>query len=107
MHDFDPEAEYVAGNRGLAGRDLWVVLSGCSGGGKSALLAAMARRGWTVYPEPGRQIVKQQALIGGPGLPWVDPVRFAELALSRAMHFFDIARPEAGRRCSTARWSTR
>jgi predicted ATPase len=54
----------------------------------------MARRGWMVFPEPGRQIVKQQARVGGPGLPWTDPVRFAELALSRAMHFFDSARPE-------------
>lgn len=94
MHDFGPEAGYAAGNPGLAGSDLLVAISGCSGGGKSALVAEMARRGWTVFPEPGRQIVKEQASIGGPGLPWVDPVFFAELALSRAMHFFDLARPE-------------
>ena len=78
-------------NPGPASSDRLVVLSGCSGGGKSTLLAEMARRGWPVFPEPGRQIVREQVLIGGPALPWTDPAAFAELALSRAMHFFATA----------------
>ncbi len=85
------EAAYDPANAALAGSERLVVVSGCSGGGKSTLLAEMARRGFAVFPEPGRQIVREQALIGGPGLPWVDPAAFAELALSRAMHFFAMA----------------
>lgn len=85
------EARYDPANRALAGTDRLVVVSGCSGGGKSTLLAEMARRGWPVMPEPGRQIVREQALIGGPALPWTDLAAFAELALSRAMHFFATA----------------
>ena len=54
------EAEYVAGNPAFNGSDWMVVVSGCSGGGKSTLLAELALRGYAVFPEPGRQIVKEQ-----------------------------------------------
>lgn len=65
--------------------DRFVVLTGCSGGGKSTLLAALARRGFTVAPEAGRQIVREQDWTGGDALPWTQPVRFAELAVSRCV----------------------
>jgi predicted ATPase len=87
------EAEYVAGNPLLNGTDSLVVVSGCSGGGKSALLAEMARRGHLVYPEPGRQIVKEQLHLGGDGLPWANTLKFAELCVSRALFFYNTARP--------------
>ena len=64
------EAEYRAGNPPINGSPMLVVVSGCSGGGKSTLLAEMARRGYLVFPEPGRQIVKEELFIGGDGLPW-------------------------------------
>ena len=88
-----PELEdrYVAGNPRWAGHDRLVVLSGCSGGGKSALLAELAARGHAVFPEPGRQVVKEETLIGGAALPWVDMARFAERCLARAAYFFNIA----------------
>lgn len=41
-----------------------IVLSGCSGGGKSSLLTELGRRGHTVVPEAGRQVVREQMLIG-------------------------------------------
>lgn len=63
-----------------------VVITGCSGGGKSTLLAELRRRGHRVYPEAGRQIVREQDWIGGDALPWTAPERFAELLLSRALH---------------------
>ena len=63
-----------------------VVISGCSGGGKSTLLAALKRNGFTVFEEPGRQIVKEQQFIGGGALPWSDARGFVELSASRAMH---------------------
>lgn len=73
------------------------VLSGCSGGGKSSLLKELARRGHAVRPEPGRQIVREQTLIDGPGLPWKDLSCFVDLCLSRATHFHATAVAEARR----------
>lgn len=89
------EGDYVAGNPALGGSAALVVISGCSGGGKSALLAELARRGHATMPEPGRQIVKEQLHIGGHALPWRDVAAFVDLCLSRAMHFFNSARPGA------------
>jgi predicted ATPase len=87
------EDEYVPGNPQLNGTDRLVVVSGCSGGGKSALLSEMARRGYQVNPEPGRQIVKEQTFIGGDGLPWANVPRFVELCVARATYFYNAARP--------------
>lgn len=88
-----PEHDYVAGNPELNGGDMLVLVSGCSGGGKSALLNEMAARGYQVYPEPGRQIVKEQLYIGGDGLPWDNILKFVELCVSRAMFFYNTASP--------------
>lgn len=74
-----------------------IVITGCSGGGKSSLLAELARRGFAVFPEAGRQIVKEQDWTGGDALPWTQPVKFAELAASRAVHFWVQAGACAGR----------
>jgi predicted ATPase len=87
------EADYVAGNPRFNGTHLMVVVSGCSGAGKSSLLQEMARRGFRVQPEPGRQIVKEQLFIGGDGLPWENAVRFIEMCVSRAMYFYNTAVP--------------
>jgi predicted ATPase len=39
----------------------FVVISGCSGGGKSTLLAELGRRGHAVVEEPGRRIACSRA----------------------------------------------
>src|SRR5271163_1684267 len=64
----------------------FIVLSGCSGGGKSSLLAELACRGFATYEEPGRQVVKEQLLIGGDALPWANADLFLELTISRSIH---------------------
>jgi predicted ATPase len=87
------ENDYVAGNSRYNGTARMVVVSGCSGGGKSSLLAEMARRGYQVMPEPGRQIVKEEAYIGSDGVPWANIPKFTELCVSRAMYFYNAARP--------------
>ena len=61
-----------------------VILSGCSGGGKSTLLAELARRGFAVVEEPGRRIVEQELRSDGGALPWVDLAAFARRALDLA-----------------------
>jgi predicted ATPase len=66
--------------------DQFVVLTGCSGGGKSSLLAELGHRGFATFEEPGRQIVKEQLYIGGDALPWRDVRMFIELTVSRSIH---------------------
>ena len=74
----------------------YVILSGCSGGGKSTLLAELAARGHAVVEEPGRRIVKQ-ALAGGDGiLPWADGAGFARQAIAMALADRDAARGHEG-----------
>ena len=50
--------------------DRFVVISGCSGGGKSTLLIELGQRGYATVEEPGRRIVKEEMLGAGLALPW-------------------------------------
>ncbi len=54
----------------------FVIISGCSGGGKSALIAELSRRGYAIVEEPGRRIVRQEIDGGGSALPWLDMAAF-------------------------------
>ncbi|MCP5506778.1 MAG: AAA family ATPase [Chlamydiales bacterium] len=67
----------------------YVIISGCSGGGKSALLSELANRGYQIVLEPGRQIVKEQTVIQGDALPWINLQKFLNLALSRYLYQFN------------------
>ncbi|GGD89562.1 AAA family ATPase [Rhizobium anhuiense] len=73
-----------------------VLISGCSGGGKSTLLAELAARGHAVVEEPGRRIVKQELEGGGAALPWVDMVAFAHRAIAMAIADHTAAQEQAG-----------
>ena len=63
----------------------FVVISGCSGGGKSTLLAELGRRGHAIVEEPGRRIVKEELREGGVALPWEDGSAFARRAIAMAL----------------------
>ena len=65
--------------------DRFVVISGCSSGGKSTLIAELGRRGYAVVDDPGRRIVKEELARGGSALPWVDGVAFARQAMAIAL----------------------
>ncbi|MEM1429179.1 MAG: AAA family ATPase [Pseudomonadota bacterium] len=69
-------------SRGFHSR--FILLTGCSGGGKSSLLAELAARGFATVPEPGRRIVSEELGSGGTALPWVDLRAFAERAFALA-----------------------
>jgi predicted ATPase len=62
-----------------------VIISGCSGGGKSTLLAELHQRGYPVVDEPGRRIVKEELHGGGTALPWIDVAAFARRAIAMAL----------------------
>src|SRR4029077_19866466 len=70
---------------GASSMDRFVVISGCSSGGKSTLIAELGRRGYAVVDEPGRRIVKEELARGGSALPWVDGVAFARRAMEIAL----------------------
>jgi predicted ATPase len=76
--------------------DRFVVISGCSGGGKSTLLAELARRGYAVVEEPGRRIVQEELAINGAALPWVDGAAFARRAIDVALADREAARALSG-----------
>lgn len=65
--------------------DRFVVISGCSGGGKSALVSELERRGHAVVAEPGRRIVARELNGDGRALPWVDGAAFAREAVRLAL----------------------
>jgi predicted ATPase len=62
----------------------FVAISGCSGGGKSTLLAELAGRGFAAVEEPGRRVVKRELETGGDALPWSNGAGFAAKALALA-----------------------
>lgn len=63
----------------------FIFISGCSGGGKSSLLAALKARGHSVVEEPGRRIVAEATAPDDPVLPWVDMAAFARRAIDLAL----------------------
>ena len=65
--------------------DRFVVISGCSSGGKSTLLAELARRGLAAVEEPGRRIVLEELAGNGTALPWVDAEAFLRRAIAMAL----------------------
>ncbi|MGH2343058.1 AAA family ATPase [Segnochrobactraceae bacterium EtOH-i3] len=68
-----------------------ILLSGCSGGGKSTLLAELQARGAVGVPEPGRRIVETELASGGSALPWRDLAAFLHRAFALARADWDAA----------------
>jgi predicted ATPase len=74
----------------------FVVISGCSGGGKSTLLTELGRRGHAIVEEPGRRIVKEELREGGVALPWEDGSAFARRAIAMALEDRTLAASSKG-----------
>ena len=73
-----------------------IVLSGCSGGGKSTLLEALALKGFATKPEAGRQVVKTELRRGGGALPWADMHLFMRKLIDVNVTQFDTTRELEG-----------
>jgi predicted ATPase len=71
----------------------FVVISGCSSGGKSALLTEFGQRGFATVEEPGRRVVKEEMLGDGRALPWADGMAFVKRII--ALAFADLASADA------------
>jgi len=76
--------------------DNFVVISGCSGGGKSTLLERFSAIGHHVVREPGRRIVADERARGGKALPWEDPVAFARRAIRMSLTDRLVAARQSG-----------
>jgi predicted ATPase len=76
--------------------DRFIVITGGPGSGKSTLLGALARAGFAVAPESGRQIIKEQVAAGGSTLPWADLSLFAEAMLARDIETYRSFETGAG-----------
>lgn len=74
----------------------FVPISGCSGGGKSTLLAELRGRGYPVVEEPGRRIIADELASGGQALPWVDAAAFLRRAIEVALRDMAIAKAHSG-----------
>ena len=68
-----------------------IVISGCSGGGKSTLLSELSKNGYTVMPEVGRELVKEQLELNGNILPWKEPILFCELLVEKSVERYHEA----------------
>lgn len=65
------------------------VISGGPGSGKTSMIEMLRHRGYRCVDEAGRDIIRQQARIGGPGVHDNDRALYCELMLSRMIHDYD------------------
>ena len=65
------------------------------------------RRGFPIYEEPGRQVVKEPPYVGGDAVPWGNVSQFVELTISRSIHHVLTAARKNQLRSSTAGLSTK
>jgi len=64
------------------------ILTGAMGSGKSTIAEAIKSTGFNVVDEPARQILAEQRLFNGNGVPENNPQLFTELMLSRSLYFY-------------------
>lgn len=72
------------------------VITGGPGSGKSSLIEALHKCGYSHSMEAGRGIIQDQVLIGGRALPWEDRSLFAELMLCWELRSYRLARDTNG-----------
>ena len=65
--------------------NILIVISGCSGGGKSTILSELSQQGYSVIPEVGREIVKDQLAKNGNKTPWENPQSFCQLLIEKSI----------------------
>jgi len=69
-------------------KDNYFVLTGAMGAGKSTILEELRKLGITCIDEPARQILAEQRIIQGDGVPDKNQKLFTDLILSRSISQF-------------------
>lgn len=69
-------------------RNNFYILTGGPGAGKTSVIDALKSLGFLGVAEVGRQIIKEQKLIGGDALHTADSTKFRDLMLSRSIHTY-------------------
>lgn len=64
------------------------VITGGPGVGKTTLLKALENKGFIAVPEDARQIIKQQMLGDGEGLPWKNKTYYSALMLKASLETY-------------------
>lgn len=72
-----------------------IVISGCSGGGKSTLITELGKKGYAVVHEVATDIVREQLALNGDKTPWENPNAFCELLIARSIEDFYRAKAMA------------
>ncbi len=65
------------------------ILTGAMGSGKTTIVESLKLKGFNIVDEPARQILAEQRLFAGNGVPENDPQLFTELMLSRSLYFYN------------------
>ncbi len=65
-----------------------IIISGCSGGGKSTLISELSKQCYAVVHEAARDIVREQLAVNGDMTPWKNPNAFCKLLIERSMEDF-------------------
>lgn len=69
-----------------------IVISGCSGGGKSTLINELSKLGYTVIHEAATEIVNQQLNENSQNTPWQNPNGFCKLLIEKSLEDFNRAK---------------
>ncbi|MFC3909157.1 AAA family ATPase [Legionella dresdenensis] len=69
-----------------------IVISGCSGGGKTTLINELSKMGYAVVPEAATEIVNQQLNKNGQNTPWQDRGGFCKLLIEKSLDDFHRAK---------------
>jgi predicted ATPase len=69
-----------------------IVISGCSGGGKSTILSELSNQGYTVIEEVGRKLVKKQLAENSTTTPWMNPQDFCKLLIKQSIEEYSHAK---------------
>ncbi|MGA8868626.1 MAG: AAA family ATPase [Candidatus Sulfotelmatobacter sp.] len=76
------------------------VLTGGPGSGKTTVLLALEKHGFTFAREVARQIIQEQVQAGGTALPWLDTQLYTRLMLERSIEGYRQNTPTSAPRFS-------
>ncbi|WP_294280897.1 AAA family ATPase [uncultured Chryseobacterium sp.] len=68
-----------------------IIITGGPGMGKTSIIDTLKEMGYSIVPESGRNIIRNQTKICGDRLPWKDRKGFAEKMFHQAIEDFNCA----------------